>query len=196
MSKEEFLFELRAALAGMQVEELENAMAYYEEYFAEAGPEREAEVIQELGTPQKLAAQLRVDIALRKMEQSPPTARKGISAVWIILLAIFAAPMAFPLALVIIILVFVLFVVLFSLVVALFATLAALLAAGIAVTLASFPVFFESFFGGLTLLGSGLAITGGALLVLVLMVLCTRWGFHAIARLLNSIRRKKEGKSI
>lgn len=59
MNKSEFLVQLRAKLAGrMDGEELKNALSYYEEYLEDAGPEREQEVLEELGSPEAVAAQV------------------------------------------------------------------------------------------------------------------------------------------
>lgn len=62
MTREEFLRSLRQSLYDVPIEELENIIRYYEEYFDEAGLENEQSVIEELGTPQELAATIRRDI--------------------------------------------------------------------------------------------------------------------------------------
>jgi len=62
MTRETYLQELWARLSNrMPRQELDNVMHYYEEYFDEAGPQQEAEVIAELGTPEHLAAQVMGD---------------------------------------------------------------------------------------------------------------------------------------
>lgn len=67
MSREEYLQELWGRLSNrMPRQELENVMHYYEEYFEEAGSEREQDVIAELGSPAALAAQI--------MGEAPPQA--------------------------------------------------------------------------------------------------------------------------
>lgn len=59
MSREEYLSELYALLhQRLPSGELEHIMKYYEDYFNEAGPEREGEVIAELGSPEDLARQV------------------------------------------------------------------------------------------------------------------------------------------
>lgn len=56
MTMDEYLFLLRAELTGRLGDEaLEDILRYYTEYFQEAGPEREREVMLELGSPQRLA---------------------------------------------------------------------------------------------------------------------------------------------
>lgn len=195
MNKDEFLRQLRAALSGMAPEELENAMQYYEEYFAEAGPEREAEILQELGTPQAVAAQIRVDITLRRMGgPTPPSAKKGISAVWMVILAIFAAPIALPVAIAVVVTAFVLVAAVAAVIFAILVTVVALLGAGILVGIFSLPVFGINAAAGLIAFGTGVALTGASLLMFVLMILCARLGFRGIASLLNHVNKKKRGK--
>lgn len=55
MTREEYLAQLRALLTGRTPpDELERILAYYTEYFDEAGPQGEGRVIRELGTPAEL----------------------------------------------------------------------------------------------------------------------------------------------
>lgn len=59
MTREQFLFQLEQLLLDLPQEEREEALAYYREYLSDAGPENEAAVIEELGTPQKVAASIK-----------------------------------------------------------------------------------------------------------------------------------------
>lgn len=56
MDKETFLAELGRLLAGLPEQEQEEALQYYRDYLEDAGPEHEAEVLRELGSPRKAAA--------------------------------------------------------------------------------------------------------------------------------------------
>lgn len=59
MTKEQYLFLLRAELTGrMSHEEMEDILQYYTEYFEDAGPERERDVMMSLGSPQRLAEKI------------------------------------------------------------------------------------------------------------------------------------------
>ncbi len=58
MTASEFLQQLEQNLQGLQAEERESAMAYYHEYFEEAGEEHEAEAVQNLGSPQSVAERI------------------------------------------------------------------------------------------------------------------------------------------
>ena len=55
MNKEEFLRELARLLQNIPDSERREALQYYEDYFNDAGPENEQKVLEELGTPRKVA---------------------------------------------------------------------------------------------------------------------------------------------
>ena len=63
MTRDGFMKELAYLLQDIQDEDKEDALQYYMDYFDEAGPEREDEVIRELGSPERIAAIIRSDIA-------------------------------------------------------------------------------------------------------------------------------------
>ncbi len=96
MTRAEFMRELRERLARLPAEERDAALSYYEEYFDEAGPDREQEVIRELGSPASVASRILADHAVKEARQSPHSPKKGLSAIWFVLLAVCAAPLAFP----------------------------------------------------------------------------------------------------
>lgn len=62
MSRKEFLEELENMLNNIQDSEREEALQYYNDYFDEAGPENEEQVISELGTPAKVAAIIKTSL--------------------------------------------------------------------------------------------------------------------------------------
>lgn len=59
MNREEYLKRLSFLLKDLPEEEIEDAIAYYENYFEEAGEEKEEQVIKELGSPEKIARMIR-----------------------------------------------------------------------------------------------------------------------------------------
>ena len=59
MSRAEYMEQLAYLLQDVSEQEREEALAWYEAYFDEAGPEQEAKVIQELGSPEKIAAMIK-----------------------------------------------------------------------------------------------------------------------------------------
>lgn len=64
MNKEAFIRQLRELLAGLPQNEAAEAIQYYEDYFADAGAENEAKVMEELGSPEKVAANIRADLGM------------------------------------------------------------------------------------------------------------------------------------
>lgn len=59
MNKNEYLDRLSRLLADISYEEHEEALSYYREYIEDAGEENEQRVIEELGTPEHLAQEIR-----------------------------------------------------------------------------------------------------------------------------------------
>ena len=59
MNRQEFLFFFLMLLGDLSEEEREAVVQYYEDYFADAGPEMEDQIIQELGSPEKVALMIR-----------------------------------------------------------------------------------------------------------------------------------------
>ena len=62
MNRAQFMEQLEKLLSDISEDERKEALEYYESYFDEAGPEKEAAVIQELGSPGKVAAIIKADL--------------------------------------------------------------------------------------------------------------------------------------
>ncbi|HVI40319.1 MAG TPA: DUF1700 domain-containing protein, partial [Anaerovoracaceae bacterium] len=89
MNRSEFFKKLEQGLTRVSKEERETALDYYNEYFDDAGAENEQRVIEELGSPAQIAARIKADSAVKKLEgDTKPSMKKGISAVWFVILAI------------------------------------------------------------------------------------------------------------
>ena len=63
MRAEEFLKELEYLLQDIPEEEKRDAIAYYQDYLEEAGEEQEEEALREFGSPERVAAIIRTDLA-------------------------------------------------------------------------------------------------------------------------------------
>ena len=59
MSKNEFLNQLSILLSDVSPEEREEVLAYYREYIEDAGLENEESILEELGTPESVAAEIK-----------------------------------------------------------------------------------------------------------------------------------------
>lgn len=62
MEREQFMSQLERLLSDISESERREALDYYEGYFDDAGPEQEAAVIRELGSPGKVAAIIKADL--------------------------------------------------------------------------------------------------------------------------------------
>ena len=71
MDRAQFMKQLERLLSDISENERQEALAYYNGYFDDAGPENEAAVIRELGSPGKVAAIIKADLD----ESNEPYAR-------------------------------------------------------------------------------------------------------------------------
>lgn len=68
MSREEYIKRLSFLLKDLPEEEIEDAISYYEDYFEEAGKDKEEQVIRELGSPEKIAKIIRDSVQGKQTE--------------------------------------------------------------------------------------------------------------------------------
>lgn len=91
MTRQEYMQQLAALLAAMPEAERRDALDYYEEYFDAAGPEKEAQTIQELGNPQNVAEKIWEGTGAQSGTPMPDNSmpeqgsRRRKSLVWIVL---------------------------------------------------------------------------------------------------------------
>lgn len=104
MTRTEYLAQLDKYLKKLPRHDYQEAMDYFVEYFDEAGPENESQVIAELGSPREAAHEIMVNLLDKIIEEDEPKNTKNV--IQIAILSILAAPLAIPLALVVAILVF------------------------------------------------------------------------------------------
>jgi uncharacterized membrane protein len=165
MNRREYMNELYQRLGPLPLtlEDVNDAMRFYEEYFDEAGPEREQAVIAELGSPAYVAAQ----VALKLTGSLTPSAtqrkevKKNVSVIALIIIGIFAAPVALPLALGVVLAIASLLFAAFMVVVSFGISGIACMVTGVGVTLYSVSLLFTSGFGtGVYFMGSGLLAVG------------------------------------
>jgi uncharacterized membrane protein len=196
MNRAEFLSQLEQHLVGISPDEIRDVIAYYNEYFDDAGPENEAKVINELISPYRLAAQIKAESAVRGLNEneSPPPMKNGISAIWWVALGILALPIALPL-------VFGAFGVLIGLSAAAFGVIVALFAAGIAALFSGFVVVILGILAipihlptGIFYLGIGLLAIGFSFLLGLLVYVLAKGLIYFIAWAMNNIRRRSSNR--
>lgn len=190
MTKTEYIEALKKQLRRLPKDDLQRALDYFEEYFADAGPEHEAQAIEDLGEPSVAADQIITTMALANSREPVKNVKKGVNAVRVGTLALFAIPIGLPLLLVVIAVILILLLAVFIL---LFAGLLAgvfLTATGplcIIVSLtqlaADFPVF-------LCLIGMGLAFLGLGILIIYGMIVLTKRTLSGCARMFGRLIEK------
>ena len=83
MNAYEYLNALRRAFEVLPEDERESAIRYYEEYFLDAGPENEQQVIEELGAPEQVAQNIvneYKEVARRAPSPDPAAEAEGAEA--------------------------------------------------------------------------------------------------------------------
>lgn len=186
MTKQEFLQRLNRLLADVTPEEREEALRYYEEYFDDAGPENEQQVISDLGAPEKVAEQILADYreltAIPHQEAGGASGKprrrwRGVPPWLLIVLVLLAIPVGIPLLAMLIGAIGTVFGILVAAAAAVFAFVVViplgLLIAGIALCGFSFALWGMPA-SAVTTLGCGLALFALGMLVTLLMIkLCT-----------------------
>ncbi len=80
MNRVEFMKQLERLLGDIPEHDRLDAIAYYNDYFDEAGVENEAQVIRELGSPGKVAAIIKADLNASRDEHTTYTEHNGEGA--------------------------------------------------------------------------------------------------------------------
>ncbi|MGE7908614.1 DUF1700 domain-containing protein [Lysinibacillus xylanilyticus] len=200
MNRASFLKKLRGKLQRLPAHEIDAALAYYEEYFDEAGEENEQRVIQQLGSPSHVASQIMADYALKDLEatSTSTSTKKNMSAIWLIILAIISAPLSLPLLVVAIALIFSFGAVIFSFIIAIIATMLGIFFGGIVALISGLFILAQDWATALLFMGVGFIVTGlgillfpiVARLIKTIVVVCV----EALGKLFHKIMKKpKEG---
>lgn len=180
MTKGDFLRELRYRISYLPKEEQDAAMAYYMEYFEEAGDD--AAVLLELGSPAEVAARIIADYNSRNnampVQQKQPKEQKGCLPGFLVgVLATVSSPVWIPLifaaAILLLVLIFVVFILLFVLGIVGFS----LLVAAVKVIFISIPT---AIFG-----------IGTALLLFGLLILAVYGVICGVRAIINNVSQRK-----
>ena len=168
MTRTEYIAKLTKYLRKLPQKDYEEALEYFMEYFEEAGPENEARVIAELGTPKEAAHEVISRLLEEKIVEDKSSLRNKTTILWIAILAVLASPVALPILLFFLAMIVTLLMIIFAVIVTALALTFALLISGIYTFFTSFSLLSVSLastlFGG----GLGLLMFGGALLLLLI----------------------------
>ena len=157
MNRAEYMRVLQRRLKRLPGEDYDRAVSYFEEYFEDAGPEHEAEAIEDLGRPEMAADEVIRSMAVENAQKPEKDVKRGLSKVWVGILAVCAAPVGLPLA-----------VASAAVIVAIFVVIAALLftvfAVALSVAVSSVPCIILSIWFLFTVPTNGVATLGLGLL--------------------------------
>lgn len=190
MNREEYMRTLGHRLKRLPREDYDKAMEYFVEYFEEAGPENEAQAIEDLGKPEAAADQLIQDYADEYAQCKDKDVRKNFSGVWVAILALFAAPVALPLALAVAAVGFSVVVVVASLIFSVFCVALCFAVAAIPGVLVGIWMLIVSPVNGIATLGLALITTGFGIWMCIASVNLCRWFLHMMTRIIDRIRRR------
>jgi len=190
MNMQEYIGELKIHLSKLTDEDREDAISYYFEYLAEAGPDGAEQAMEKLGTPAELAAGIRADQALQDFSAynasgGKAPVGKGVKAVW------YAGLAAVPRTALAVFVTAIIIIVFFAVMIALFAVAVAVTGGG------GFAIFGGAW--ALLIDGAAAAIAAGVGLVLIgagiflfrFAIWCSKKLLYAIAEVFNGIRRKR-----
>ena len=166
MTKTEYLAKLTKYLRKLPQKDYEEALEYFMEYFEEAGPENEAPVIAELGTPKEAAHEVITRLLDEKIIEDKSSLRNKTTILWIAILAVLASPVALPILLFFLAILMTLLMIIFAVIVTALALTFALLISGVYTFFTSFSLLSVSLASTLFGVGLGLLMFGGALLLL------------------------------
>ena len=191
LTKEEYLAQLKKYLKRLPKEDYNNAMDYFTEYFEDAGPEGEAALIQELGTPKEAAYEI-LDNLITEKRKDPDTPIWKI--IFLTFLSICAAPIGGALALTIIALAL-------AGVLVIVAGLLAIFSFGIAFALVGGKLFIRgiiaitaSLSGASLISGAGLFSIGISILAILAVFCFCKWIVLVLAHFIQNMSRKRSVK--
>lgn len=168
MTTVDYLKEFEQLLVGLNADEVNDVLEYYQEYILDADLADYSAVAAKLGTPQQLARKTLADYSIRQTETVTATPRHNARLIWIIVLALFASPIAIPLAGAVIIMLIAGVLVVGAIIFAAMMVVAALLFAGGFALISGFAILIQSFATGIFYIGMGLAGLGAGVLAMLI----------------------------
>ena len=193
MTKKEYMKKLAYQLRRLPKEDYDKAMDYFEEYFEDAGIENEQKAIQDLGTPEEAASALILELAQENAVKPPKTMKRRFSALWIAVLALFAAPIALPLALAILAVIASAVLAVLTVVAAILLSAFSCVAVSVLGIIGGIAILPQTIGGGLVNIGLSLILISCGILVTYFSIWLTRWVIVKLAGLLGRLVKKVRG---
>ena len=210
MTRQEYMEQLKKYLKRLPKEDYENAIEYFSEYFDEAGPQKEQQVMKELGEPKEAARELLLnllqesvendqDIVEEKAAVQPEAASGGKkrSPGKIILLAILvlcASPVSLALLVGVLAVLLAVVVTATAVIFSLGITSIAATAGGIVTVGFGATLVLKSAAAACMMIGGGFLMAGIGILAGVLTIYICKWCANGIGWLVNRFVRKKVRK--
>ena len=160
MNRQEYIAELKRRLQKLPFDEIKKAVDYCEEYFDDAGVENEQRVIEELGSPANMAAQVLADFVVNDTVTANAPKKKPLTTVWLVILAVFASPVAFPIAIALASVAMAVSVSIFAVAISLGVAGLAVAVSGLACLVIGFMLLVMHFPTGIAMLGCALVLLG------------------------------------
>lgn len=193
MNRNEFMTELKKRLNKLPYDEIKEAVDYYEEYFDDAGKENEQNVIAELGTPAGIASQIIADYAVKGADKKKAI-NVGLSTVWLVIIAVFASPVALPLGLAVVIIALAIVIVILSVIISIGASGLGMTLGGLAYAILSIFLFGKDFATALFTMGCGLLVCGIGVLLLIATVSLSGNSFNRLAKWIGELILRRKTK--
>lgn len=192
MNRAEYMKSLQHRLKKLPREDYDRAVAYFEEYFEDAGPEAEAQAIEDLGTPELAADSIIRSFAVENAQKPEKNVKRGFSKVWVGILAICAAPVGLPLALALAAVMLAVVVVIVALIFCVFAVALSLTVSSVPCIILSIWFLFTSTANGVATLGIGFLGLGIGIWVVMGCIALCKWFLNVMTRLSGKIARGGE----
>lgn len=204
MRKDEFLERLENKLRDLDREEYEEALNYYKEYIEEAGEENEEEVLRKLGSPERVAAQIKAEVAASKLVEKEKNYKENINyekasssnslnIILYIVLGILALPLALPLAATVFALLLTFLILIFTVLIVFIAIWLAIGIWGLGFTMAGLVVIFTDLYTGLFFIGMGLMGVSIFLIASIPVISGVKGTLKGVAILLKKLFYKIKG---
>ena len=219
MNRQDFIASLRRELSKLPPEEIADATEFYEEYFDEVlenldvegltdeeaqakRSKKEAELVQEIGSPKSIANQIKAEYASKILEGSEtpqgkaPSVGHKLSAIWWVIIGICSAPVSIPVAIGLICVVFGILTGLVGLIFGIFAMIAGLIVGSISALAVGITSLSISPAAGCMCIGGGLMGIALAAAGLVGAVLVIKEIVLALARYFTKLNEQRKMKKL
>ena len=191
MNKKEFMQKLEYYLRHLTEDDRNDALEYYSEYIDDLGLTDDDDVCARIGDPREVSRQIIAQTAERRITEQTEkkTVRGAGSILWLIILGIFASPIALPLAIAFVVILVAIVITIGSVLVSFFIAGGSMVIAGIGLALFSFAS--GSIAQVFVCIGSGLVVIGLGILILMATGKITSVLIHGFSSFIRKIISKK-----